>query len=115
MERSNTLHRTVNAVVIPCLLVLAAGYVQQRRQVAEQQQELELLRRRVEKEHKQLWLYGLYIPSLEQRLVAAHAKGTPAAWRAFVMQREAERVQEQSARNRAGFERYLERTERGGQ
>src|ERR1041385_2523882 len=84
----------VIAALVPCLLcllVLAVGYVRQQRQVAELQQELTLLRQRVEKEHNQNWRDELYIPFLEQRLIAAHEKGTPAEWRALVMQREDEK------------------------
>ena len=84
-----------------CLLIMAAGYLLLRRQLAEQTAELEVLQRRVDAQHKQIWQDGLYIPWLEERLTAAHEHGTPAEWRAAVLEREAQRVKELSDKNRA--------------
>ena len=114
------LYRAVIAVLSLCLAVLAAGYVQLRRQVAEQGQELSLLRLRVEKEHKQNWLDRLYVPYLEQRLLAAHEageKGTPAAWRALVVRRYDQTREEQRKRREAGMAAFMQKREeqrRGG-
>ena len=111
-------HRAVVGVLalcLLCLLVLAVGYVQLRRQVVEQQQELALMRQRAEADHAKLWRDELYIPYLEQRLTAAHEKGTPAEWRALVMQQEGEKRKEQEARRAAGMEQFMQRLEKRNQ
>jgi hypothetical protein len=100
------------ALCLLCLLVLAFGYVRQQREAADLRQELELLRQRADADHAKLWRDDLYIPYLEERLAAAHEKGTPAGWRALVLEREAKKKEEQQARRDAGMAGFMQRLEK---
>jgi hypothetical protein len=99
-------------VSLICLLILAAVYIRQQKQLAEMQQELTLLHQRDEATHNQLWHDEVYIPYLEQRLTADHEKGTPTEWRALAMQADIERQKEEAARREAGMAAFGQRMQK---
>jgi hypothetical protein len=75
-----------------CLLVLGAGYVNQRHTLAAQADELRLLRTQREAQHEAILEYSVYLPYLEERLKHYEA-GTPAQWHEAARRRNEQQMQ----------------------